>query len=97
MTTPLSLEEQAADLGRKLASFYGETVAVEYVDIFSPEMTEHRAAFELLSTRNLPLPLIASDEEPRFAGGISLEVISRALEDDGLVTPAELAKAGGSE
>ncbi len=68
---------------------------MEYVDIFSPEMTEHRAAFELLSTRNLPLPLIAINEEPRFAGGISLEVISQALEDDGLVKPADLAESRG--
>ncbi len=63
---------------------------MQYVDIFSPEMSEHRAAFELLSTRNLPLPLIAINDEPRFAGGISLEVISQALEADGLVTPTAL-------
>ncbi len=61
------------------------------MDIFSPEMTGHKAAFELLSTRNLPLPLIAINDEPRFAGGLSLEVISEALEADGLVAPAEHA------
>ena len=68
-------------------------VTVEYVDIFSPEMTRHRAVFELLSQRNLPLPLIAINEEPRFVGGISLEGISEALENDGLVRPAQLSES----
>ncbi len=87
------MEEQAADLGRKLAAFYGDAVAVEYVDIFSPEMADHKDAFELLSTRNLPLPLVAINDEPRFAGGISLEGISEALEADGLVRPLEQLKS----
>ena len=67
-------------------------MAVEFVDIFSPEMAAHQAAWALLSTRNLPLPLIAINDEPRFAGGISLEVISEALESDGLVSPVEQLK-----
>ena len=83
------MEEQAIDLGRKLTAFYGDAVVVEYVDIFSPEMADHKDAFELLSTRNLPLPLVAINDEPRFAGGISLEGISEALEADGLASPVE--------
>ncbi len=91
--TPPTLGEQAADLGRKLAEYYGDSVVVEYVDIFSPEMADHPAVFELLSSRNLPLPLIAINDEPRFAGGISLEVVSEALESDGLVSPVEQVKS----
>ncbi len=90
---PPTLEEQAADLGRKLTEYYGDAVVVEYVDIFSPEMAEHKDAFELLSTRNIPLPLVAINDEPRFAGGISLEVVSEALESDGLVRPLEQLKS----
>ncbi len=93
MAPPPSLEEQVADLGRKLAAHYGDAVTVEYVDIFSPELADHPAVFELLSSRNLPLPLIAINGEPRFAGGISLEGISEALEADGLVKPAELVES----
>ena len=68
-------------------------MAVKYVDVFSPEMAEHRAALELLSRRNLPLPLIAINDEPRFAGGISLEMVSQALESEGLVRPVELSES----
>ncbi len=68
-------------------------MTVGYVDIFSPEMAEHPAAYALLSQRNLPLPLIAINDEPRFAGGMSVEVISQALEADGLVTPVEVAES----
>ncbi len=64
-------------------------MVVKYVDIFSPEMAEHSAAYALLAQRNLPLPLIAINDEPRFAGGMSVDVISQALEADGLVKPAE--------
>ena len=87
------MEEQAADLGRRLAQYYGDAVVVEYVDIFSPEVADHKDAFELLSSRNLPLPLIAINDEPRFAGGISLEGISEALESDGLVRSLEQLKS----
>ncbi len=66
-------------------------MSVKYVDVFSSEMAEHPAASALLTQRNLPLPLIAINDEPRFAGGMSVEVISEALEADGLVEPPELA------
>ncbi len=66
-------------------------MTVKYVDIFSPEMAEHPAAYALLTQRNLPLPLIAINDEPRFAGGMAVDVISQALEADGLVKPAEPA------
>jgi hypothetical protein len=63
---------------------------VEFVDIFSSEMDTHRPVLDLLVARNLPLPLIAINDEPRFVGGISLDGISQALEADGLVSPVEL-------
>ncbi len=66
-------------------------MSVKYVDVFSPEMVEHPAAYALLTQRNLPLPLIAINDEPRFAGGMAVDVISQALEADGLVKPAEPA------
>ena len=67
-------------------------MVVKYVDIFSPEMSEHPAALGLLTQRNLPLPLVAINDEPRFAGGMSLEILSQALEADGLVRPAQLSE-----
>ena len=68
-------------------------MTVEYVDIFSPEMLKHRVAYDLLTTRNLPLPLVSINEEPRFVGDISIDGISQALEADGLVSPVQLSES----
>lgn len=85
--TAASQEEQAADLGERLSRYYGDRVVVEYVDVFSQDMAQHRAALEALVSDNVPLPLISVNGEPRFAGGISLEMISDDLESQGLVDP----------
>ena len=85
--TTASQEEQAAELGERLVRYFGDRVVVEYVDVFSQAMARHRAALEVLVSENVPLPLISVNGEPRFAGGISLEMISDDLEAQGLVAP----------
>ena len=79
-----TMEEQAADLERRLARYYGDCVKVEYVDVLSPRMAEfplaHRAAFNL----GFDLPIIAFDGQPKIAGGISIEMISSELEKRGI-------------
>lgn len=67
---------------------------VEYVDVFSPEMSAHQAALEVLTRQNVPLPLISINGEPRFAGGISIELISDDLERQGLVAPVSPHSVG---
>jgi hypothetical protein len=59
-------------------------VQVEYLDIYSPEMTQHPAALRLLTRGNVPLPLVSIDGEPRFAGGLSGDMIGAELEKMGL-------------
>lgn len=57
----------------------------EYVDVFSPQMMDYPETLRLISRENVPLPLVSVDGTPRFAGGISLEMISEELEKLGLV------------
>jgi hypothetical protein len=83
-TSP-TMEEQATDLGRRLARCYGDGTGVEYIDVFSPRMQEFPLAHRAVSMMNLSLPIIAFDGQPRIAGGISIEMISEELEKRGVV------------
>lgn len=87
------MEEQAADLGQRLARYYGTDVAVEYVDVFSRRMGEFPSVLRVVSRGNVPLPVIGFNGEARFAGGISVETISEELEKRGLVPLEEPAEA----
>ena len=77
------MEEQVAALGRELRRRYGNRVAVEYIDVYSPQMWDHEEIVKLLQ-RNVPLPIISVDGKPRFAGGISYEVVAEELRKLGL-------------
>ncbi len=78
------MEEQTAELGRKLARFYGDGVAVEYVEVLSPRMDEFPYVQRLVFSMNVALPVIAFDGQPRIAGGISLPMITEELEKRGV-------------
>mgnify|MGYP005853230685 CR=1 FL=1 len=82
------MPEQVADLGRRLAKHYGDGVEVEYIDIFSPRVYDHREAVRLLARGNVRLPLTCVNGKPRFVGGLSLEMISAEVERVGL-TPRQ--------
>ncbi len=71
-------------MGRRLAGYYGEAVAVEHVDLYGPEMPQYPAVLRLLLRGGVQLPVICFNGEPRLAGGISLEMISVELEGFGL-------------
>ncbi len=78
------MEEQTAELGRKLARFYGDGVAVEYVEVLSPRMDEFPYVQRLVFSMNVALPVIAFDGQARIAGGISLPMITEELEKRGV-------------
>lgn len=59
-------------------------MSVQYVDVYSPEMAQHAEVVSLLFRGDVPLPVITMNAEPRFAGGISFEMISEELEQMGL-------------
>jgi len=79
-----TIEEQASDLGRRLAHYYGDGVLVEYVDIFSTRMHEFPLAQRAAFAMGVSLPVVAFDGQPRIAGGISIEMISSELEKLGV-------------
>ncbi len=86
------MEEQTADLGRRLTRYYGDGVQVEYIDVFSLRMEEFPGVQRAIDRLNAPLPITAFNGEPRIAGGISIEKISKELEERGLTLleqPAE--------
>jgi len=78
------MAEQAAELERRLARYYGDGVKVEYVDIFSPRMYEFPLARRAVFGMGARLPVVAFDGQPRIAGGISVEMISSELEKRGI-------------
>jgi len=84
-----SMEEQAADLGRRLARYYGDGTDVEYIDVFSPRMDEFPLAHRAVFVMNVSLPVIAFDGQPRIAGGIAIEMISDELEKRGLTASGQ--------
>lgn len=90
--SPSTMEEQTADLGQRLARYYGGSVAVEYVDFFSRRMGEFPSVLRVVSRGNVPLPVVGFDGEAKFAGGISMEMISEELEKRGLVPLREPAE-----
>lgn len=75
------------ELEGKLARYYGNSVRVEYVDVFSPRIDDFPMAQRAIFAMNVPLPVIAFDGEPKIAGGISMEMISEELEKRGLTIP----------
>ena len=90
-TDSSSMDEQAAELGQRLARYYGNDVAVEYVDIFSRRMGEFPSVLRVIGRGNVPLPVIGFIGEARLAGGISIEMISEELEKMGVVPVEETA------
>lgn len=88
-----TIREQAEDLGRRLARYYGSGVSVEYVDVYSTRMEEFPAVLRVVGRGSVPLPIIGFDGKAKFAGGISIEMISETLEKMGLV-PLEEPSVG---
>lgn len=81
------MEEQAADLGRRLARYYGHGTDVEYIDVFSPRMEEFPLAHRAVFMMNVNLPVIAFDGQPRIAGGMQRADLTRQIVDAQTIDP----------
>jgi len=79
------MEQQTADLGRRLARYYGDSVSVEYIDVFSVRMEDLPWVQRAIDRLSIPLPIVAFNGEPRIAGGLPIEKISTELEKRGIV------------
>ncbi len=73
------MEEQVKDLENSLKKTLGKVVKLAYVDVQSDEMKNYPAIPPALS--NITLPLVVLNDEPRFYGGISADMIGNAIRE----------------
>jgi hypothetical protein len=71
------MEEEAKSLGNSLKRKLGKAVKLTYVDVESDEMKNYPDMPPVLS--NIRLPLIVLNDEPKFYGGISAEMVEKAV------------------
>ncbi len=71
------MKEEAEDLSIALKKSFGDEVSVKFVDVTTDEIKEYPKIASILPRVRLPLTVI--NNEPRFHGGLSAEVISNAL------------------
>ena len=73
------MEEEAKGLKTYLKGKLGKVVKLTYVDVESDEMKTYPNIPPVLS--NIRLPLIVVNDEPRFYGGISAELVENAVRE----------------
>lgn len=71
------MEEQAEEVRNHLSKKFGEKVNFSYVDVQSKGMKKYPGIRKIVGRVRLPLTVI--NEEPRFQGGLSLEMIEEAI------------------
>ncbi len=73
------MEDEVKDLKNALKEKLGKAVKLTYVDVESDEMKKYPNIPPVLS--NIRLPLVVLNDEPRFYGGISVEMIGNAVHE----------------
>jgi hypothetical protein len=73
------MEEESKDLKTYLKGKFGDVVNLTYVDVASDEMKGYPDIPSVLS--NIRLPLIVLNGEPKFYGGISGEMVEKAVRE----------------
>ena len=71
------MEEQAEEVRVYLDGKFGNTVQFSYVDVQSKEVKKYPGIVNILGRVRLPLTVI--NNEPRFQGGLSTEMIENAI------------------
>ncbi len=71
------MQEQAEDVGDYLKEKFANAVHFSYVDVQGKEMKKYPGIAKILGAVRLPLTVI--NNEPRFQGGLSLEMIEEAI------------------
>ena len=73
------MEQEAKGLKTYLKRKLGKVVKLTYVDVESDEMKNYPNIPPVLS--NIRLPLVVLNDEPRFYGGISADMIGNAVRE----------------
>jgi hypothetical protein len=71
------MKEQAEEVKDHLSKKFGERVNFSYVDVQSKEMKKHPGIKKIMGGIRLPLTVI--NDEPRFQGGLSAEMIEEVI------------------
>lgn len=72
----------AAFVDHRLDQRFGDRVAFEYAELFSPEMTSHPEIEALVASGAAAPPIVVIDGVRRFSGGkLNLGAIERAVAD----------------
>lgn len=67
------------DFAKDVKDKYGEDVTLEYVDIMNDSLENYPQVKEIMGRFNPPLTVI--NGEPRFHGGLSVQMISEAIDE----------------
>ncbi|OPX87342.1 MAG: hypothetical protein A4E53_02524 [Pelotomaculum sp. PtaB.Bin104] len=73
------MQEDAEALKESLMKDFGKYIQFAYIDVQSEEVKNYPKIAAILKRVNLPLTVI--NDEPRFHGGISNDMISEAVRE----------------
>jgi len=71
------MQEQAEDIRNFLKEKFANAVQFSYVDVQGKEMKKYPGIVKILGMARLPLTVI--NDEPRFHGGLSQDMIEKAI------------------
>jgi len=73
------MQEQAEDVSNFLKDKFGNAVHFSYVDVQGKGMKKYPGIVKILGSVRLPLTVI--NNEPRFHGGLSMDMIEGAIKE----------------
>ena len=73
------MKQETEELSSTLKGDFGDDVNIKFVDVSTAEVNQYPNITQILDRVRLPLTVI--NNEPRFHGGISAEVITNTLKE----------------
>ena len=73
------MKQEAEELSVALKGDFGDDITFKFVDVSTDELNQYPSIAGILPKVRLPLTVI--NNEPRFHGGISADVITNALKE----------------
>ncbi|MEW5952402.1 MAG: hypothetical protein AB1815_01400 [Bacillota bacterium] len=73
------MKEEAEELGIALRDSFGDDVELVFVDVMTPDLEKYPDISGILS--RVRLPLTAINGQPRFHGGLSMDMIADAIKE----------------
>ena len=77
--TVRTMKEETEDLGQKLKDVFDDRVEVSFIDVTTGEMKNYPDVEKIIDQVKLPLTVI--NGQPRFHGGLSTDLIIKAIHE----------------